>query len=56
MKNVEKDISWVLKYIEELLKYNPEFTGRISLNFFNGGCANINKTESVIKLTIPTTQ
>ena len=33
--------------LKEILRESPDFTGDIHLNFFMGGLANINKTESL---------
>jgi len=33
--------------LKEILEESPDFTGDIHLNFFMGGLANINKTESL---------
>jgi len=33
--------------LEKILRESPDFTGDIHLNFFMGGLANINKTESL---------
>ena len=33
--------------LKEILNESPDFTGDIHLNFFMGGLANINKTESL---------
>lgn len=40
-----KDISWVFDLIKTLS--NEEFTGKVEINFFQGGVCNINKTESL---------
>lgn len=40
---VEEKIS---KYIEKLLRNNPEFTGNLQFNFYKGGVTNVNQNKS----------
>ncbi len=37
----------IKKFLEEFLGKNPQFVGKIELNFFKGGLANINIKQSV---------
>jgi len=45
-KNIET-INKISIKLKEILEKSPDFTGDIHLNFFMGGLANINKTESL---------
>ena len=38
-------MNWLINFIRDLI--GKKFTGRVEINFFKGGIANINKTESV---------
>lgn len=38
---------WAFNFIDKILEENPEFTGKVELNFFKGNISNINKLESI---------
>jgi len=40
-----KDIEWVIDMIKKLS--GEGYTGKVEVNFFEGGVSNINKTESI---------
>jgi len=37
-------MTWLINFIRDLI--TKRFTGKLEINFFKGGVANINKTES----------
>jgi len=47
IEKIDKVINIISKALKEILNESPDFTGDIHLNFFMGGLANINKTESL---------
>jgi len=40
-------IKKIIRELRKILEESPDFTGDIHLNFYMGGLANINKTESL---------
>jgi hypothetical protein len=41
-----KQLEWFIEILKDLLLKDPDFTGRIEINFFKGGIANINVLKS----------
>jgi len=43
----EINIKLINKFLKEILKKSPNFTGNIQLNFYEGNLASINKSEKI---------
>jgi len=46
LKDNNLNLLWTLDFIKKLLYDKPEYTGKIEVNLFKGGVANINLLES----------